>query len=101
MKGSEKQIKWAEDIINGAYHVLDWCDYQRETNSRFYVVQDGDYLSAEATEALRAEFATAFEKCDYAGMIIDKRDYFSRQSIIKRGRTWMHKNGQLPKGVII
>lgn len=95
MKGTEKQIKWAEDIKRQAYATLDRADAQRGSD-RFYTIDtDLNYLSPEATEALRAEFDRGFALIDSAAVIIDKREKFSPANIIKHGRDWMWHHGQV------
>jgi len=93
MKGTEKQIAWAEDIRRGAYNVLDWIE-DRHAHDRFYNTTDMMYVSPEAVKALRAEFDAVFATIDSAAVIIDRREIFSRDWIIKHGRDWMRHNGQ-------
>ena len=93
MKGSEKQIKWAQDIINGVFRTLDWCEEQH--GKKTYQITCHEYLSKEAIEVLRKEYKNAFERCDDAARIIEKRDSFCSEKVIDYGRAWMWCNGQL------
>ena len=93
MKGTEKQIKWAEDIKRSVFATLDNADAQR--GNRFYNIdQDLSYLSPEAVTALRAEYAAGFDRVEDAAWIIDRRDAFSPAKVIKHGRDWMWIHGQ-------
>lgn len=93
MKGSEKQIKWAQDIINGAFRTLDWCEEQH--GKKTYQITCHEYLSKEAIAALRKEYTECLEKVDDAARIIEKRDMFSTSKVIDHGREWMWHKGQL------
>ena len=94
LKGSAKQIKWAEEIRNGVYATLDRADAQR--GNMFYTIDsDLNFLSPEATEALRVEYDKAFDLIDSAAVIIDKRAKLSPASVIKHGRDWMWYHNQV------
>ena len=97
MKGTEKQVKWAEEIKAGVYQTLAWIENRLE-NDRFYTDADLRYVSREAVEALRAEYDAVFERVDSAALIIDKRDMFSSKAIINHGRDWMRHHGQFVRG---
>lgn len=93
MKGTEKQVKWAEEIKNGVFATLDRADAQR--NDRLYTIDtDVHYLSPEAVIVLREEYEAGFAKIDSAAWIIDHRGAFAPAQVIKHGRDWMWNHGQ-------
>ena len=87
MTGSEKQIKWAEDIANRAFeHIdcmvitfkhfieigedpVDWCGYD-----------------LEAVEDLRAQVTAAIKKVEKASTIIEKRNRLTQSHLEKIAR---------------
>lgn len=96
MKGTEKQIAWAEQIRRGVYETLDRADAQR--GDRFYTIDsDVSYLSPEAVAALRSEYDVLFARIDSAAKIIDVRTQLQPSSVIKHGRDWMWAHGQTDK----
>lgn len=96
MKGTDKQIAWAEQIRRGVYETLDRADAQR--GNRLYTIDnDLNYLSPEAVEALRSEYDEIFAKIESASKIIDVRAHLHPSSVIKHGRDWMWAHGQKSK----
>lgn len=93
MKGSEKQIKWAEDIKAGAYRALDSLN---EMNNLFgeraeeHWKNFSDTASPDAIEAVRKELDALFSGCDDARMIINNRAMMSSESILRHCRDWMN-----------
>lgn len=93
MKGTEKQIKWAEDIKAGAYNTLDMLQKENdrltgmglEINYQSYT----DMASPEAIEAVRNELNGFFSRCDNAGTIINNRSMFQSAFLVKHCRDWM------------
>ena len=84
MTGSEKQIKWAEDIKDGAFMALD--NMVANFNRRIEWGEDpvrGCGYDLEAVEELRAQVTEAFDKADKASTIIEKRDRCT-QSYLER-----------------
>ena len=94
MKGSEKQIKWAEDIIANAYKTLDTLEKELEirgVDPRYCL----NNINKEAIDVQRASIDKVVNSIDEASMIINRRNIFSREKMVEIGRNWMKANGQL------
>lgn len=80
-KGSEKQIKWAEDIAAEAFGELDALDHNIDN-------LPGVELSHEAVEEVRKSLVDAFAQPQMqdAHNVIDKRNMLSAQKIEKMAR---------------
>lgn len=75
MTGTEKQIKWAQDIINSAYAALD--SMERMTG----MLTTLSY-TADDVQAVRSELEKLFADPRLtSSMVIDIRGRFSRQQI--------------------
>ena len=82
MKGTEKQVKWAEDIIAGARDILAQMISQNE--ERAAELGAAMYAArAEQWKKLSAQVEAAIEKCDDAAIIINKRNMFSFDGLRK------------------
>lgn len=76
MKGTEKQIAWAQDIINNAYTTLDRLAWNCEN------VHSMINYTMEDVKAIRSQLETLFADPRLtAAMIIDARGRFSPTSI--------------------
>jgi len=76
MTGTEKQIAWAQDIINKAYSALDQMAWMIE-NTRSAL-----HYTMEDVKAIRGQLETLFADPRLtASMIIDARGRFSPTSI--------------------
>lgn len=75
MKGTEKQIKWAEDIINNARHALKRAEAVAATED------EKTYIAKQI-----AAFEQNIEKTEAAGWTakdwIDRRDRFNAQNLL-------------------
>lgn len=82
MKGSEKQIKWAEEIKESAFGALDCMvrGYNRRIEWGEDPVQGCGY-DLEAVEQVRAQVTEAFAKVEDASTIIDKRYKFTQSHL--------------------
>lgn len=82
MKGTEKQVKWAEDIIEGARRTIAAnIKLNREREAQFGAVI---YTArAEQWEKLSAQVEAAVAKCDDAAIIINKRSMFGDDGLRK------------------
>lgn len=80
-KGSEKQIKWAEDIAAEAFGELDSLDHNIDNIP-------GYQLNHEAVEEVRKSLVDAFAQPQMqdAHNVIDKRNMLSAQKIEKMAR---------------
>lgn len=80
-KGSEKQIKWAEDIAAEAFGELDALDHNIDNIP-------GYQLNHEAVEEVRKSLVDAFAQPQMqdAHNVIDKRNMLSAQKIEKMAR---------------
>lgn len=84
MKGSEKQVKWAEDIIEGARKTI-------EANIRLHMENAEKFPTAAKTyndradqwKRIGAQVEAAVAKCDDAALIINKRSMFSFEGLRK------------------
>ena len=82
MKGSEKQIKWAEDIIADARKII--ADNIHLNQNREAEFGAGIYSRrAEQWEKVSAQIEAAIAKCDDAAIIINKRNMFSYDGLVK------------------
>lgn len=92
MVGSEKQIKWAEDIINNINTTIDnlIADYHRlnAEGGEGFGEHTCKYTDKELT-TLKEGFAKKFENMT-AGQIIDIRDRFRMNKIIEAAQA-MHR----------
>ena len=83
MKGTEKQIKWAQDIIDGAYAALDCMirNYDRLAQvDKSMALQTLKY-DKEAVEETRKAVDAMFAQIENAADIIDKRRFFTQASL--------------------
>lgn len=82
LKGSEKQIAWAEKIRNGA---METCEINiklaKEKIERYPGVADFEY-DLKAFENLKNQFESLFDDLEDASKIIDKRDVLSSNHVI-------------------
>ena len=76
MKGTEKQIKWAEDIKANA---INTCTANIERLS----VQPLDAMRVEVFKVIRKTLIDGFEQIDDAAVIINKRAHFDPMAIIR------------------
>ena len=76
MKGTEKQIKWAEDIKANA---INTCTANIERLSG----QPLDALRVEVFKVIRNTLIAGFEQIDDAAVIINKRANFDPMAIIR------------------
>lgn len=79
MKGSEKQIKWAEDIKRGAMDTLT-NKLERMKNSKH---KEYYKITIQVFEELKKELEECFEKVDDAKVIIENRAQFASDRILK------------------
>ncbi len=79
MKGSEKQIKWAEDIKKGAMDTLT-NNLERMKNSGH---EEYYKITIQVFEELKKELEECFEKVDDAKVIIENRNKFASDTILK------------------
>lgn len=99
LKGSEKQIAWAEQIIADAYKALDNNDKQIENlTSKGLSLKSAwgrDGLSKEATTELRKMLDNNFATVTDAAMIINIRGRITKNALIGLGRQYMVQIGQI------
>jgi len=76
MKGTEKQIKWAEDIKANA---INTCTANIERLSG----QPLDAMRVEVFKVIRKTLIDGFEQIDDAAVIINKRAHFDPMAIIR------------------
>jgi len=99
MKGTEKQLKWAEEIRNNAEKALERlaginADFEKKG---IYNAWKTDFMavSNESINAIQAEIQKAFnDERINAGMIINARNKFTFQGIREQCLEWMRFNGQ-------
>lgn len=79
MKGTEKQIAWAEDIQKTALDALQRnIDRMKATNVKSYE------RTIKAFEKCKEELLECFEKCDDAALYIKNRETFSSRSVLQK-----------------
>lgn len=89
LKGSEKQIAWAQDIINAAYSKIDnelktWkriIDAAKSDEEAHVEGKSGIECRFEVFTEMRKMLDEALALTDSAALIIDKRDFFSPSKI--------------------
>ena len=94
MKGSEKQIKWAIEILNNALAAIEsmkitrkhYDDIDGRRNSNLYDI------TWEAIEAVEAEYTEAFRQIEDASIVINNRDRLTSTAIRNHARDWMRFN---------
>ena len=88
MKGSEKQVAWAKDIIEGAYRTLDCMDRNvaRNTDGILGLVYD-----SKDVEAVRAWLHSQLDNVEDASAIIGIRNRLDQTSLEKLAEI-NHKN---------
>ena len=80
MKGTGKQIKWAEDIMATAKKNLELMFHDAERLGSVSGVHGWKY-AAEDVKAVSAQLEMIAARIDDAGMIINKRNMFERQAL--------------------
>lgn len=88
MNGTEKQIKWAEDIKKNALGILE--QEEASTKESYWAVESFGY-STEDVKAVRADLEKFFSIAKDVKQIIDRRDYLTTQAL--RKLFVMHHNG--------
>lgn len=81
MKGTEKQIKWAEDIKTNAINTLE-ANIEKTATEPLFKADN------QAYRILLAVTKNALSKIEDAGTLIDRRIYFDPRSLIKTASTW-------------
>lgn len=91
MKGTEKQIKWAEDIKTNA---INFCTGRINVQINLRGNADGE--EARLWRILRASIAQTIDKLDDAAKIIDKRGSFKGDQLDMMIIHWglLIKNGK-------
>ena len=77
LKGTEKQIKWAKDIMNNAIHNLQinidrWENSDNRDFYKYYI---------QAYKECKKSLEDCFDKAEYAKQIIDNRDQFTTEKV--------------------
>lgn len=86
MKGTEKQVKWAEEIKATAYANVDmWEDHFGASTI------PGDALTATLMKILRANLDMIFTAKDDAAWIIDHRNLISADQMMRQVYTWANQ----------
>ena len=75
MKGTEKQIKWAEDIKTGAMNTIN-ANIERMSKD------PASALEVRVLKILRVVAKRVFDSIDDAAKIIDRRNYLDGQAMI-------------------
>lgn len=99
LTGSEKQIAWATQIIDGAYKVLD----SKAKDNENFIAKLGpinyrimtESLTPEAIAELRKMLDNNFTGELKASMVIDIRSSLTERALTSLGRDYMRANGQI------
>jgi len=78
MNGTEKQVKWAENIKK---NVLSYLDQAETQASEIYWTAESFGYSTEDVKAVRADIEKFFSVVKDAKQIIDKRDYLTARRL--------------------
>ena len=95
MKGSEKQVKWASEIVNNALAAIESMKITRKHYDDIDGRRNSDLydITWEAIEAVEAEYTEAFRQIEDASVVIDNRDRLTSAAIRNHARDWMRFNG--------
>ena len=76
MKGTEKQIKWVQDIMNDAFNTIDAnVDRMEKQNPQLF------RFEIQAYNECRKMIQKSFKECEDAKKIIENRDMFDPRRI--------------------
>jgi hypothetical protein len=78
MNGTEKQIKWAEDIKKNVLSYLDQTEAQ--ANESYWTAESFGYTLKDV-KAVRADIEKFFGTVKDAKQIIDRRDYLTARRL--------------------
>lgn len=96
MKGSEKQIAWANEIKEEVFGNLDCIIRNAKRNEALGSGYGGSlrYLDSVTAEELKSFVIAAFEQVDDAAVIIDNRHRYTYDALIKLGRAEAKRLGR-------
>lgn len=86
MKGSDKQIKWAEDIKAQAVAAAGCIVRNAERTKELGIPKDAFYISVEVAKEIEQMVIAGFEQMDSAAAIIDIRDRFTQAALENMAR---------------
>ena len=86
MKGSDKQIKWAEDIKAQAISAAGCIVRNAERSDELGIPKDTFYISVEVAKEIEQMVIAGFEQMDSAAAIIDIRDRFTQTALENMAR---------------
>lgn len=90
MKGSVKQIAWAEDIKDSAICAVG-CIVRNAENGRYYGT---NFISVEVAKELEQMVVSGFDTMDDASQIIAIRDRFTQSILEKMARCETKRRAQ-------
>lgn len=94
MKGTEKQIKWAEDIKAQAIAAAGCIVRNAEKAEAENHPKDIYFISAEVAKEIEQMVIAGFEQMDSAATIIDIRDRFTQSALEKMARAETRRRKQ-------
>ena len=83
MKGSEKQIAWAEDIKASVYRCFTAMEHNVEHFAKHGMIEDTLHYDMADVEAVKAVVIPQIEAMDDASMIIKFRNNFTQENFTK------------------
>ena len=86
MKGSDKQIKGAEDIKAQAISAAGCIVRNAERSDELGIPKDTFYISVEVAKEIEQMVIAGFEQMDSAAAIIDIRDRFTQTALENMAR---------------
>lgn len=94
MKGTEKQIKWAEDIKEQAIAAAGCIVRNAEKAEANNIPKDVYYISVEVARDIEQMVIAGFDQMDSAAAIIDIRDRFTQSALEKMARAETRRRAQ-------
>lgn len=83
LQGSEKQVRWANDIRSVAIKAADANVRNAERSKSLGLETSYNNPSVESTKKVRGMVVSAFKEQTSAKAIIDSRDRFSQSQLVK------------------
>lgn len=94
MKGTEKQIKWAEDIKAQAIAAAGCIVRNAEKAEANNIPRDAYYISVEVAKDIEQMVIAGFDQMDSAAAIIDIRDRFTQSALENMARAETRRRAQ-------
>ena len=95
MKGTEKQVKWAEEIKAAMFAQIE----AMKRNRKHFDEMPGEKpdnnmyeFTNACIQAVEQSVTKLWERMDDAAVVIDRRSVLTPENVIKSARLWMREN---------